>query len=81
VLLVNEFVEYVRNQFPALDLAVNDYQAAFLDGPGGYQLPNSVIDAVNDYLINKNANVGGAYLTSRRTVETIQSAREAFHPI
>jgi cysteine desulfurase family protein (TIGR01976 family) len=75
---VSKFVEYVRNQFPALDLTVKDYQAAFLDGPSGYQLPNSVIDAVNDYLINKNANVGGAYPTSRRTVETIKSAREAF---
>jgi cysteine desulfurase family protein (TIGR01976 family) len=77
-LYVSEFVEYVRNQFPALDLTVNDFPAAFLDGPGGYQLPNSVIDAVNDYLINKNANVGGAFVTSRRTVETIQSAREVF---
>ena len=75
---MNEFVEYVRNQFPALDLTVNDYPAVFLDGPGGYQVPYCVIDAVKDYMINKNANVAGAYLTSRQTVETIQSAREAF---
>ena len=75
---MDEFVDYVRNQFPALKLTVNGSAAAFLDGPGGYQVPDCVIEAVKDYMINKNANVAGAYLTSRQTVETIQSARETF---
>jgi cysteine desulfurase family protein (TIGR01976 family) len=75
---VSELVEYIRKQFPALDMKVNGFPAAFLDGPGGYQVPTCVIDAMNDYLINKNANAGGAFLTSRRTDETLQSAREAF---
>ena len=59
-------------------MKINGFPAAFLDGPGGYQVPTCVIDAVKDYLINRNANVGGAFLTSRRTDETVQSAREAF---
>jgi cysteine desulfurase family protein (TIGR01976 family) len=75
---VSEFIEYVRKQFPALETRVNGFPAAFLDGPGGYQVPTCVINAVQDYLINRNANVGGAFLISRRTDETLQSAREAF---
>ena len=75
---MNELVEYVRKQFPALETSVNGFQAAFLDGPGGYQVPSCVISAVENYLIDRNANVAGAFLTSRRTDETLQSAREAF---
>ena len=75
---MSELVEYVRKQFPALEIEVNGFPAAFLDGPGGYQVPTCVLDAVQDYLINRNANVAGAFLTSRRTDETLQSAREAF---
>lgn len=75
---MSELVEYVRKQFPALETRVNGLPAAFLDGPGGYQVPTCVIDAMEDYLINTNANAGGAFLTSRRTDETLQSGREAF---
>ena len=75
---MNKFVEYVRKQFPALEITANGFPAAFLDGPGGYQVPTCVTDAVEDYLIHRNANVGGTFLTSRLTDETLQSAREAF---
>jgi cysteine desulfurase family protein (TIGR01976 family) len=75
---MKEFIDYVRNQFPALKTDVNGFPVAFLDGPGGYQVPSCVVDAVKDYLINRNANTGGAFLTSRRTDGTLQSAREAF---
>jgi cysteine desulfurase family protein (TIGR01976 family) len=75
---VEKLVEYIRKQFPALNMTVNGNPAVFLDGPGGYQVPDCVIDAVNDYLINRNANVGGAFLTSRRTDEILQVVREAF---
>jgi len=73
-----QFVEYIRQQFPALEIRVNGFPAAFLDGPGGYQVPNRVIDAVRDYLVNRNANAGGAFLTSRRSDETLKTARQAF---
>ena len=49
-------VTYVRNQFPALKLTVNGYPAAFFDGPGGTQMPQRVIDAMVNYMINCNAN-------------------------
>jgi cysteine desulfurase family protein (TIGR01976 family) len=57
---------------------VNGFPAAYLDGPGGYQVPQTVIDAVEDYLINANANVEGAYETSRKTDRMLEDARETF---
>ena len=71
-------VEYIRKQFPSLQIEVNGFSAAFLDGPGGYQVPARVLQSVEDYLVNMNANSGGAYLTSRRNDEMLKSARETF---
>jgi len=68
---------YVRAQFPALGQTVNGHPAAFLDGPGGTQVPQRVIDAISDYLRRDNANTGGAYATSRRTDAMIAEARGA----
>jgi len=51
--------------------------AVFLDGPGGTQVPQRVIDAISDYLKNSNANTCGAYATSRRTDAVIAGARAA----
>lgn len=59
-------------------MKVNGFPAAFLDGPGGYQVPSAIINAMENYLINMNANCHGTYLTSQRTDEMLQSAREAF---
>ena len=68
---------YVRAQFPSLAQTVNGHPAAFLDGPGGTQVPQRVIDAISDYLHCDNANTGGAYATSRRTDAMIAEARAA----
>jgi selenocysteine lyase/cysteine desulfurase len=70
--------DYVRKQFPALNKKVNGYPAAYLDGPGGYQVPESVIDAVKDYLIHMNANVGHQFETAERTYCMIQDTRSIF---
>jgi len=64
-----------RARFPALGLDVNGHPAAFLDGPGGTQVPQGVIDAMGDYLTRSNANVHRPYVTSRRTDEVIATAR------
>ena len=48
---------------------------AFLDGPGGTQVPLRVIEAISDYLRRNNANTGGAYATSRHTDAMIAGAR------
>jgi cysteine desulfurase family protein (TIGR01976 family) len=68
---------HVRSQFPSLSQPVNGHPAAFLDGPGGTQVPQRVIDAISNYLRRDNANTGGAYATSRRTDAMIAEARSA----
>lgn len=68
---------WVRSQFPALAQTVNGHPAVFLDGPGGTQVPQRVIDAIADYLARNNANTGGAYHTSRNTDRMIAEARSA----
>ena len=70
-------VAWVREQFPSLQLKVNGQQAAFLDGPAGTQVPRQVMDAVQKYFLEANANTYGAFLTSRRANDTISGARAA----
>ncbi len=67
----------IRAQFPSLTQTVNSHPATFLDGPGGTQVPQRVIDAISNYLGRNNANTGGAYATSRRTDAVIAEARVA----
>jgi cysteine desulfurase family protein (TIGR01976 family) len=68
---------WVRSQFPALAQTINKHPVVFLDGPGGTQVPQRVIDAIADYLSCNNANTGGAYHTSRNTDRMIAEARSA----
>ncbi|MHB8500940.1 MAG: cysteine desulfurase-like protein [Candidatus Acidiferrales bacterium] len=70
-------VAWVRAQFPSLQLQVNGHAAAFLDGPAGTQVPKQVMDAVQNYFLNSNANTCGAFATSRSTDAVIASARVA----
>ena len=65
-------VAAVRSQFPALAA-----RAAFFDGPGGSQVPQRVIDAVTGYLRDSNANLGGAFVTSRASDEVMERGRAA----
>src|SRR5229473_3160021 len=70
-------LSWVRAQFPSLAQTVNGHPAAFLDGPGGTQVPQRVIDAISNYLRRDNANTGGAYATSRNTDAMLTEARTA----
>jgi cysteine desulfurase family protein (TIGR01976 family) len=70
-------LSWIRSQFPSFAETVNGHPAAYLDGPGGTQVPQRVIDAIGDYLKHANANTCGAYLTSRRTNQIIAAARSA----
>jgi cysteine desulfurase family protein (TIGR01976 family) len=54
----------LRAEFPALRREQDGRQVVFLDGPGGTQVPQRVIDAVAGYLTDTNANAGGAFATS-----------------
>ena len=50
---------------------------AFFDGPGGTQVPDSVIDAVVRYYRETNANHGGAFPTSRQSDAVVDGAYAA----
>ena len=70
-------IAWVRAQFPSLRLHINGQPAAFLDGPAGTQVPQQVMNAVQNYFLSSNANTCGAFETSRRTDALIESARAA----
>ena len=65
-------MEHVRSRFPALAR-----DAAFLDGPGGSQAPEEVIEAIAGHLRRGTANDGGVFATSRETIALIAEARRA----
>lgn len=67
----------IRGQFPSLAQTCNGHAAIFLDGPGGTQVPQRVIDAISQYLSRDNANSGGNYETARRTDQMLLDARHA----
>ena len=70
-------IAWVRSQFPSLQTQANGRPAAFLDGPAGTQVPQQVMQAIQSYLMNANANTCGAFLTSRRNDEMIAATRAA----
>ena len=72
VVSVNE----IRRHFPALERVHNGYPVAYFDGPGGTQVPRYVVEQMNDYLYNHNANTHWAYPTSAETDAAIEHARE-----
>ncbi|MEZ5100197.1 MAG: cysteine desulfurase-like protein [Thermoleophilia bacterium] len=62
----------VRARFPALARPL-----AYLDGPAGTQVPDTVIEAIAAYLRTSNANTGGAFATSVETDALVERARAA----
>jgi cysteine desulfurase family protein (TIGR01976 family) len=70
-------VPALRRQFPALDGTRDGVSPVFLDGPGGTQVPQRVIDAMVDYLTRCNANHGGAFATSRESDRVLAEAHAA----
>lgn len=67
----------IRPLFPALSQTVAEQPAIFFDGPGGTQVPQTVIDAMSDYLAHSNANTHGAFITSQRTDAVIAETHAA----
>ena len=61
-----------RQDFPAL---VKNPSLAFLDGPGGSQVPRVVVDAVADVYASCNVNTHGNFAPSREVDRRVQAAR------
>ena len=65
-------VQALRAHFPSLASGT-----AYFDGPGGSQVPASVVDAMSAYLTEANANLGGAFATSRASDAVMERGRAA----
>src|SRR4026209_847460 len=70
-------VTALRAEFPALRREQDGRPVAFLDGPGGTQVPQRVIDAVAGYLTESNANHGGAFAASEASDAIVADAHAA----
>ena len=70
-------LEKIRGSFPSLSRKFNEREAVYFDGPGGSQVPQSVADAVSNYLLNNNANTGMSFVTSIETDEIITETLSA----
>ncbi|HEX8724662.1 MAG TPA: cysteine desulfurase-like protein [Gemmatimonadaceae bacterium] len=68
-------VDRIRSHFPALRRRHDGLPVAYFDGPGGTQVPQSVVDAMADYLLHHNANTHWAYPTSEETDAMLAAAR------
>ena len=69
--------DVLRPEFPALAREQDGRRVAFLDGPGGTQVPQRVIDAVGHYYCDSNANDGGAFATSQASDAIVAEAHAA----
>jgi cysteine desulfurase family protein (TIGR01976 family) len=70
-------VSDIRSDFPALERVHKGQPVAYLDGPGGTQVPRVVVDRMADYLYHHNANTHWRYPTSWETDVMIREARVA----
>ena len=66
-----------RSQFPSLGRVVGGRPVAYLDGPGGTQVPAGVIAAVTGYYQTSNANAHGVFASSLETDAVVAGARAA----
>ncbi|HLA17375.1 MAG TPA: cysteine desulfurase-like protein [Candidatus Limnocylindrales bacterium] len=70
-------VAALRARFPSLSLAQDGRPFVYFDGPGGTQVPDTVIESVVRYYREMNANHEGAFMTSQRSDEVIAEAHAA----
>jgi cysteine desulfurase family protein (TIGR01976 family) len=71
-------IDAIRRSFTSLRRTGADGRPlVFLDGPGGAQVPDVVIDAMADYLRHSNSNIDGAFVTSQETTALVDATRVA----
>lgn len=72
----------LRRQFPALQRRVNGRDAVYLDGPGGTQVPQPVIQAMSAFLTQGGSNLGGHFASSvfsQHVEDESRRAMQAFY--
>jgi len=70
-------IEAIRSQFPALRRRESGDPVAYLDGPGGTQVPQRVIFAMSAVLHDGVSNLGGGYAASDLAESTSAAGRRA----
>ena len=70
-------LEEIREHFPALRRIYRGHRVAYFDGPGGTQVPQTVVAAMTDYLLQHNANTLWSFPSSEETDALIAAARAA----
>ncbi|HEU5112674.1 MAG TPA: cysteine desulfurase-like protein [Acidimicrobiia bacterium] len=70
-------IDAIRARFPALSRREHGRPVAYLDGPGGTQVPKAVIDAMNAVLTEGVSNLGGDFGASQLAEDTTRLGREA----
>lgn len=69
--------EKVRSQFPVLNQQVNGKQLVYLDSGASSQMPQSVINRINDYHSHEHANVHrGIHSLSQKATDAFEATRE-----
>jgi cysteine desulfurase / selenocysteine lyase len=70
-------VEKIRKDFPILDQIVNDEPLVYLDNAATTQKPKAVLEAMNQYYQEDNANVHrGVHTLAERATASYEAARE-----
>ena len=76
-MLSSSEIHELRTHFPILSQKVYQMPWVYLDNAATTQKPSSVIKAINEYYLTKNANVHrGAHYISQLATETMEQSRE-----
>ena len=68
----------LRKKFPSLARTQDGKPTIFFDGPGGTQVPQTVIDAITRHFLEMNHHMEGEFLGSQQVDEMIAEARAIF---
>ncbi len=74
---LNLNISKIRLAIPALSQTYQNNPVVYLNGPGGTQVPSCVSEAMANYLLHSNSNIGAPFPASEKTVELMDQARSA----
>ena len=74
---MNYDLHEIRSRFPALSIQDKGKRRIYFDNPAGTQVSQQVVNAMQDCLIESNANIQGGFETSNRVDQILADARQA----